>query len=386
VNTNRYDVAITGAGPAGSTLAYQLAASGIRTCIIDKETFPRKKVCAGGVPPRIVNISPFDISSLIRNEVSTIRLTHRMKNAFERSYPVPLLYTVVREAFDDFFLRNAVDAGAIFRESERVEKISFDGDGYSIITGKGEVRAEILVGADGARGITARSIGMNPIDVRHVAIQIEVPPEKIFTSGCVDQTISLDWGSIKDGYGWLFPNGDFVSVGVMGPTNLGRSVKSYFTGWIKYFGLKPDEFEVHAQNIPHRISRRPITSGRALLIGDAAGLADFWTGEGIYYAISSAQVAAGQIKQFFNGDPAALRAYEAIINETILPELKASYSLSKLFNYSSLCAFHAVEKYSYPWDVFCRTMRGDRSFSEIKKRLRPDILLQKIFFKSNRGG
>jgi geranylgeranyl reductase family protein len=385
MKTNIYDVAITGAGPAGSTLAYQLATSGIRTCIIDKETFPRKKVCAGGVPPRVVNISPFNISSLIRNEVSTIRLTHRMKNEFKRSYPVPLLYTVAREAFDDFFLRNAVDAGTIFRENERVEIISFDGDSYSIITRKGEVRAGILVGADGAQSITARSIGVNPIDVRHVAIQIEVPLEKIFENSFVEQMISLDWGFLRDGYGWLFPNGDFVSIGVMGPSTLGRSVKCYFAEWIKYFGLKLDEFEVHAQNIPHRISKRPITSGRALLVGDAAGLADFWTGEGIYYAIYSAQIAAEQIIRFLNGDAASLQEYETIINETILPELKASYSFSRVFNYSSLCAFHAIRRYSYPWDVFCRTMRGDRSFREIRKRLRPDVLMQKFFFKSKRG-
>jgi geranylgeranyl reductase family protein len=385
VSTKIYDVAITGAGPAGSTLAYQLATSGIRTCIIDKETFPRKKACAGGVPPKIVNISPLNISSLIRNEVSSIRLSHKMKDEFGRSYPVPLLFTVVRETFDDFFLRNAVDAGTIFREHERVEKISFAGGSYSIITGKGEVRAGILVGADGAHGITARSMGMNPIDVRHVAIQIEVPLEKIFGHGSVEQTISLDWGFIKDGYGWLFPNGDFVSIGVMGPSHLGRSVKCYFAEWINYFGVKADEFEVHAQNIPHRISNRPITSGRALLIGDAAGMADFWTGEGIYHAIRSAQIAAEQIRQFLSGDAASLREYEMILNETILPELKASYSFSRLFNYGSLCAFHAMKKYSYPWDVLCRTMRGDRSFGEIKKRLRPDILLQKIFFKSKRG-
>jgi geranylgeranyl reductase family protein len=379
-----YDVAITGAGPAGSTLAYQLATSGIRTCIIDKEAFPRKKVCAGGVTPKIVNISPFDISSVIRNEVSTVRLTHKMKKEFERSHPVPLLYTVVRETFDDFLLRNAVDAGTVFKENARVEKVSFAGGCYAIITGKGEVRAGILVGADGAQSITARNMGVNPIDVRHMAIQIEVPLEKIFRPGSVGQTISLDWGFIKDGYGWLFPNGNFVSIGVMGPSNLGRSVKCYFAEWVKYFGLKPEEFKVHAQNIPHRLSRRPITSGRALLIGDAAGLADFWTGEGIYYAVESARIAAGQIKQLLNGDRASLQEYETIINETILPELEASYSLSRLFNYSSLCAFHAIKKYSYPWDVFCRTMRGDRSFSEIKKRLRPDVLMQKILFKRRR--
>jgi geranylgeranyl reductase family protein len=379
-----YDVAITGAGPAGSTLAYELATAGVRTCIIDKDTFPRKKVCAGGVPPKIVSVSPFDISSLIRNEVSTVRLTHKMKNEFQRSHPVPLLYTVVREAFDDFFLRNAVDAGAVFMENARVEEISSAGGCYVIVTGKGEVRAGILVGADGAQSITARNMGVNPIDVRHMAIQTQVPLGKRFRPGSVGQSISLDWGFIKDGYGWLFPNGDFVSVGVMGPSTLGRSVKRYFAEWIKYFGLNVGEFKVHAQNIPHRISRRPITSGRALLIGDAAGLADFWTGEGIYYAIKSARIAAGQIKQLLNGDKASVQEYERIVNETILPELEASYSLSKLFNYSSLCAFHAIKKHSYPWDVFCRTMSGDRSFSEIKKRLRPDVLMQKILLKSRR--
>jgi geranylgeranyl reductase family protein len=385
MNAEMYDVAIVGAGPAGSTLAYRLAAAGIRTCIIDKAAFPRKKVCAGGLPPAIVDIAPFDISPVIRNRVSSVTLTHKMTGPFTRTYPLPLLYTVAREAFDYFFLRNAVDAGAIFRENDRVEKIAFDGDTYVISAANEEVRAGILVGADGANGVTAGSIGLNPVNARHIAVQIEVPQEKICISGSVGQSISLDWGFLKDGYGWLFPNGDFVSIGVMGPSAMGRSVKSYFAAWVRYFGLDPDEFKIHAHTIPHRTGRRPITSGRALLIGDAAGLADFWTGGGIYHAVGSAQTAAEQIKQYLNGDETAIAEYERIVNGTILPELRASYSFSKLFNRTSLFFFHAMKNYHYPWDVFCRITRGDRSFAELRKRLRPDILLQKIFLRSKRG-
>jgi geranylgeranyl reductase family protein len=264
-----YDVAIVGAGPAGSTLAYRLSSSGISTCIIDRASFPRKKTCAGGLPPSIMRILPFDISPVIENEVTAIRLTHKMTKEFERTYAVPLLYTVVRQVFDDFSLRKAVDAGAVFRENERVGKITCAGDTYLIGTGKEELRARILVGADGANGVTAKSIGLDPIDSAHLAVQIEVPQEKLGRSGSFGQTISLAWGFLEDGYGWLFPNGDFVSIGVMGPSAMGRSVKSYLAEWVRYFGLSPDEFKIYAHTIPHRTGRRPITSGRALLIGDA---------------------------------------------------------------------------------------------------------------------
>jgi hypothetical protein len=85
------------------------------------------------------------------------------------------------------------------------------------------------------------------------------------------------------------------------------------------------------------------------------------------------------------GDAGALADYQARVDQEITPELAASYQFSKIFNYIGSLAFRCLEDYDYPWEVFCRIMRGDRSFLEIKKRFRPDILLKKIMVKSARN-
>jgi len=125
--------------------------------------------------------------------------------------------------------------------------------------------------------------------------------------------------------------------------------------------------------------------GRVLLVGDAAGLADYWTGEGIYPALHSAHLAARQILRFLRGEAGALLDYQVRVDREITPELRASYQFSKIFNYLGPMAFRCLNRFDYPWEVFCRIMRGDRSFAEIKKRFRPDILFTKLLVKSARN-
>jgi geranylgeranyl reductase family protein len=382
-----FDAAVIGAGPAGSTLAFKLAKAGIKVCVLDKAKFPRRKVCAGGLPPKILDVVDFDIHELIRNEISGVSLTHRIEKAFQRNYSKPLLLTVDRTNFDDYLLRKAVDAGACLMEQVAIENLIYENNMYFIRTTDQQIYAKVIVGADGANSFTAKQLSLTAVDCSHVAIQIEVPVKRLNTAtmNAHGTSIALDWGFMEDSYGWLFPNGDFVSIGVMGPSKSGKKVKAYFDQWIRYFAILPNEFKIHAHSIPHRISKRPITGPGSLLVGDAAGLADYWTGEGIYYAVKSAQLAAGQIDRFLKGEADAINQYEALINEQILPELQASRSFSKLFNHISPVAFHVLGKYYYPWDLLCRIMRGDRSFVDVKKRLRPDILLKKLLIQKTRG-
>ena len=89
--------------------------------------------------------------------------------------------------------------------------------------------------------------------------------------------------------------------------------------------------------------------------------------------------------RFFRGEAGALTGYQALVDREITTELTASYQIAKLFNYLGPLAFRCLERYDYPWEVFCRVMRGDRSFSEIKKRCRPDILFRKLLVKSARN-
>ena len=227
---------------------------------------------------------------------------------------------------------------------------------------------------------------MQPVDFWHLGLQMEVPRNLMGKSASgFTRTIYLDMGTMADGYAWVFPRGEVLVIGVGGPLPQGPQLKRYHARLLSHLGLGEQPFPLAAHLIPHRVTPRPIMRGRVLLVGDAAGLADFWTGEGIFSALHSARLAARQILRFFRGEAGALTDYQARVDREITPELAAAYQISQLFNYLGPLAFRVLSRYDYPWEVFCRVMRGDRSFEEIKKRCRPDILFRKLLVKSARN-
>jgi geranylgeranyl reductase family protein len=381
------EVAIIGAGPAGATLAYELRQAGLRPVLIDKAVFPRVKVCGGGLTIKALGFLPPDGATVLENEIRWIKLSFGLNQAFTKSSLSPLLYTVQRRRLDAALVERARRAGVEFREEERVEHVAATpGDALVITTSKGRLKAQVVVGADGARSRVAASVGLKPVDFFHLGLQVEVP-QRLIRQNAFDfsQTIFLDLGSLADGYAWGFPRGDLLVMGVGGLLHQGMRLKAYFARVLAHFGLALSDSCFSAHLIPHRVSPRPIVQDRVLLVGDAAGLTDFWTGEGLGFALESAHLAAGQILGFFRGKAGALSDYQARVEQKIAAELAASYQFSKAFNYLGALAFRCLKDYDYPWEVFCRIMRGDRSFTEIKKRFRPDIFLRKLLVKSSRN-
>jgi len=381
---HNFDVAIIGAGPAGSSLAYFLGKAGFKVILVDKDKFPRNKVCAGGLPIKVSNILPFDISSIIEREIYEVTLTYKLKKNYKRVCPKPLLYMVNRERFDDFLVQQAIKAGVDFFEERKVDALSIEGNTWSVKMADKAITASILVGADGATGFVAKRLSLKPSNHFHIGLQYEVPIHLFKNAKCLERGIVIDWGSLKDSYGWIFPKKEIASIGVQGPIKNGKQLRIYLDDFLRYHGISPENQILEGHLIPHRTNNTAISARRALLIGDAAGLVDYWTGEGIFYAIKSSQIAARQIIGFFKKE-ISLDEYEKAINEEIMPEIKTSYQFSKIFNNLSLLAFKIIREYDYSWDIFCRIMRGDRTFFDMKKRFRPDILLSKILIKSRRS-
>jgi geranylgeranyl reductase family protein len=380
------EVAIIGAGPAGATLAYELLQAGLEPVLIDKAVFPRVKICGGGLTIKALKFLP-DLGEVLGNEIRQVKLSFGLNQAFTKTSPQPLMYTVERKRFDAALVDRFRNAGGEFRDGERLQQIVGGlQDSVTIITSKGSLKARVVVGADGARSRVADSVGLQPVDFSHLGLQVEVPP-RLIRKNTFDfiRTIFLDMGSIPDGYAWVFPRGDLMVIGVGGLVHRGAQLKAYLARLLTLFGLEPPAFPLTAHLIPHRVTPKPIVRGRVLLVGDAAGLTDFWTGEGIYFALESAHLATRQILEFFRGDGEALSAYQNRVDREITPELAASYQFAKLFNYLCPLAFRCLKHYDYPWEVFCRLMRGDRSFLELKKRFRPDIFCRKLLVKSTRN-
>jgi menaquinone-9 beta-reductase len=381
---HNFDVAIIGAGPAGSSLAYFLGKAGFKVILIDKDKFPRNKVCAGGLPVKISRVLPFDISSIIEKDIYEVTLTYKLKKDYKRICPKPLLHIVSREIFDNFLVRQATKIGVIFLEGQIVESLHIEENTWIVKLADKVINASVLVGADGATGFVSKRLSLKPSDHFHIGLQYEIPIHLFKNAECLKRGIVIDWGSFKDSYGWIFPKKESALIGVGGPIKNGKQLKIYLDDFSRCHGISPENQILMGHLIPHRTHNTVISTKRALLIGDAAGFVDYWTGEGIFYAIKSSQIAARQIIGFLKKE-LSLDEYERAVNEEIMPEIRTSYQFSKIFNYLSFLAFKIIREYDYPWDIFCRIMRGDRTFSDLKKRFRPDILLSKILVKSRRG-
>ncbi len=366
---NEYDAIIIGAGPAGSTLAYELTQRGKRVLILEKEIFPRDKPCGGGLTAKVSSVLSFDISHLIESEITKITFTRKFRDEISGSTATPSVKIVSRMEFDNFLVNKATESGTKLVQGVEVTKIEDRGDCVVAATEDGrEYQAKILVGADGALGITSKNVlsENDPPFSFLVALKCEIP---IGSLKNVEGKVKIDWGTLPGSYAWIFPNKSNLNIGAGGPASIGHRLEQYLYQWLDFNQIKRDEIKLKGHPLKCRIDKKtPISKGRIILIGEAAGLVDYWTGEGIFYALKSAKIAAPIIEKYLrteNSDD--IREYEKTISKEIMPELEGAYSAAKIFRaYSWL--IHKGAKYS---DRLFRAgyevVFGRKKYSDFKK-------------------
>ncbi|MBM3205781.1 geranylgeranyl reductase family protein [Candidatus Shapirobacteria bacterium] len=369
-----YEIAVVGAGPAGSFLSYLLAKAKIKVVFIDKDIFPREKVCAGGLTPRALEILPFSLNPVLEKEISSFRLIYKNSHDLIKKYPKPLVYTVNRARFDYFLVKKAQKAGAIFSPGHEVKKISEKASFFQIQAGQKTLKAKIIVGADGANSFVAKMFNLKS-EMIDIGLQYEIP----YQHKKDIQVITLGWGLIPHSYSWVFPNNQFLAVGVGGPKKLGKKLKTYLDDWLKLLNLKKNHSPLKGHPMKHRLKKTPLVKENIVLIGDAAGLNDPLTGEGIFYAFKSAQMVAFHLQDYLTGNEKALKNYEQEINNKILPELKAAWFFNQISPIFFPIVFKLIRRNDDYWQLFCRLTRGEKTFLEMKKLLRPDRLIKKIY-------
>ena len=160
-----FDVVISGSGPSGSILGYLLSSNGYSVLIIDKEEFPRYKVCAGGIQVKAAELIPFNIDSQIHNEIRKIHFQRRTKDGFLGEYDEPLMYTLDRESFDSYLVEKAIGAGCTIRTGEKVKDISVDNNEVTVFTDKGKYYGKIFTGS---RYDLADETGFRPGELKYL--------------------------------------------------------------------------------------------------------------------------------------------------------------------------------------------------------------------------
>jgi len=366
-----YDVIAVGAGPAGSTLARLLARSGARVLLLDRAAFPRDKPCGGGVTLRAASCLDLDLSPVTEQTIHAVRVTYRLGKAFLRRYPDPLAYMTQRRCLDAFLAEQAAAAGAQFHDSEAVRAVEVSDHRVVVRTEKAAYTARVLAGADGVNGIVGRSTGAAPRADLAVALEGNVPLREGRAQRW-EGTLALNVGGPPGGYSWVFPKHDHLNVGVGAWRWFAPHLREQLAALCGRYGFSPDALrDVRGHHLVVRRPGSPIVRGPVLSVGDAAGLVDPLSGEGIHTAFQSARLAARAIESYLAERAADLLPYQAAVDDLIMPELIASRKLQDIFHYSPRPYTFVLQRSRRFWRLMCRIIRGEVTYTTFLERLGP---------------
>jgi geranylgeranyl reductase family protein len=326
-----FDVAIVGAGPAGAWAAWRLASRGARVAIIDG-SHPREKPCGGGISARALGL----LGQLPSNALwSAVHVTAARFAAGSIAADVPLsrvdartpaLTIASRREFDSALLQAAIDAGAEHL-ARRVVQIERHTGGWHVITDTNRVSSSWLIGADGANSLVRRRVFSA---FRRADLSVA---SGYYVRGLSGTHIDIEFTENPRGYLWSFPRADHLAMGICGQADETASAQLFEASarWIRSHHAAPaSALTRYSWPIPSLTERalreqRPSTD-RCLLIGDAAGLVDPITREGIYYALQSAALAAESLQA-----PNTAARYAEAIRRTIHRELRKAARMKVRF-------------------------------------------------------
>jgi geranylgeranyl reductase family protein len=367
-----WDVAVIGAGPAGLKAARAAAEAGARTVVIERSAHPRYKTCGGGLIGASLAALGDGISLPVRDEISAATFTLRGKRERTRVHRTPVLAMVLRDEFDDELRRAAAKAGAQLREHCLVRGLSQEPDRARVHLASGDdVTARVVVGADGSSGVSARHVGVQYAQV-DLGLELEIlvpPPVRDSWRG----RILLDWGALPGSYAWVFPKDDRLTVGVIATRGHADYTRQYLRDFVARLGLAGYGTAQDSGHLTRcRADSSPVRKGRVLVAGDAAGLLEPCTREGISFALRSGRLAgqvAARAAQSGAAGPAdqELDRYLALLGEELIPEMRAGRLLLRAFaRHPGL--FHAGLATPRGWRAFVEVCSGDASFHALAER------------------
>lgn len=304
-----YDVIIVGAGPAGSTTANFLSKRGFKVLLLDKDKFPRDKPCGGGLPFRVLKRFNYLDDEKFVESYSYGGIVHSpsLKYKVEFQNCEPIVAMTLRKKFDFELVKVAIENGANFSDGKAVINVDISKDEAKIFLDDGNVvNTELVVGADGVWSIIAKKTGLSQKGQKGLCVLQEYEVDKETLDRYFGENrychIHTRFQNIM-GYGWVFPKKEHLNIGIgeitikKNKSDIKRNLSKVFQDYVKM--LKRSEI------IPDNLKEKKCKGGalpvyplektytnRVVLVGDAGGFVNPLSGEGIYYAMTSGEIAA----------------------------------------------------------------------------------------------
>lgn len=365
-----WDVVVVGAGPAGAAAARSAAAAGARTLLLERERLPRYKRCGGGLiglSQRVLADAGVDVASLARDTAGRMTFTADGRVPFTRA-AAPFLPLVLRSQLDEALVSAAQRAGAEVRTATAVSGYADEGAAVRLTTSAGPVRARAVVGADGSGSRAAVHVGVR-CDQVDLGLEAELPAPTV--AGWAGHVL-LDWGPVPGSYGWVFPKHERLTVGVIGPREAGGAVRSYFRDFVARLGLDLKRGEHVGGHLTRvRAPGSPLARGRVLVAGDAAGLLEPWTREGISFALRSGALAGAAAATGPDGYPAAVAA-------ALGAEMAAGRRALTAFRRHPRAVHEVLRRGPRMWPRFVRLVSGATTLPEQLSRPPVGVLVRAL--------
>lgn len=360
-----WDVIVVGAGPAGAMAALEAAQAGAQVLLVEREALPRYKLCGGGLIGLTLRSLPDNFPVPALNQARSAIFTSNLGPARNRTADEVIIPMVMRDTFDAQLVQTAVDHGAQLRTQVLVERVEPRRDEVIVQTKSGALRATVVIGADGSTSRVARAAGATFAQV-DLGLEVEVEvPEQIQQEWAGQ--VMIDFGRIPGGYAWIFPKGDRLTVGAIAAKGYADEQRRYVEDLLQRFDLAQLRRAITAGHLTRcRTNDSPLAKDRLLLAGDAAGLLEPWTREGISFALRSGRLAGRTAAAVALGRQpwsTAAEQYRDAVTSTLGAEMSVGFQALAAYRRHPGAFARALTGTAPGWRSFVRLARGETTLA-----------------------